>query len=106
MHKKTLATLTVMAFALTASAAVLPQAHYNLKGADVIRDPVAPEIWKSQVPGGPALARQGSPRLVASAPDSRRQVSRAALSFERPDQCYSVAKNLVSGDNFVLEAWA
>ena len=99
-------TLLLLAATLTATAEVNELAHYNLHGASGSRDAAAPEIWKSQMPGGPDLARQGSPKIAGNVPDSRRQVSGAAIKLEDPDQCYSMAKNLVSGDNFVLEAWA
>jgi hypothetical protein len=96
------AALTLRAFVCPVSAAVNELAHYNLPGADGLHATTAPEIWKSQAPGGPDLAREGSPKIMNRAP----AVAGSAIKFEQSDQCYSVAKNLVSGDNFVLEAWA
>ena len=103
---KTLAALLAFALPFAASAAVQVQAHYNLKGAGGIRDTGAPEIWKSLAPGGPDLARQGSPKIMSSAPEARRQEYDSSVKFEAPDQCYSVAQSLVGGDSFVVEAWA
>ena len=103
---KTLLVLLAIAIPFTASAAVQEVAHYSLKGAGGIRDIAAPEIWKSLVPGGPDLARQGSPKVMSNGPESRRQEYDSCVKFEEPDQCYNIAKNLVDGDNFVVEAWA
>lgn len=103
---KTLAALLAFALPLAASAAVQAQAHYNLKGASGIRDTAAPEIWKSLTPGGPDLVRQGSPKVMSNGPEARWQEFDSSIKFEEPSQCYSVAKNLVSGDNFVVEVWA
>lgn len=95
----------LLAAVTAAPAAVQPVAHYNLAGVAGIRDTAAPELWRSVVPGGPDLVRHGSPRVMSSSPDCRRNVADAAVKFESPDQCYSVARNLAGGDNFVLEAW-
>ena len=89
-----------------ARAAVTPVAHYNLKGLGGIRDTTAPEVWKSLVPGGPDLARQGAPKIMSNAPEARRADYDSSVKFEQGDQCYSAAKNLVDGDNFVVEIWA
>ena len=92
--------------ATVATAAVQEVAHYNLKGAGGVRDTAAPEVWKSLVPGGPDLARQGAPKVMSNGPAARRQDYDSSVKFEDPGQCYAVAKNLVGGDNFVVEAWA
>jgi len=88
------------------SAEVEVRAHYSLKGAGGVRDTAPPEVWKSLVPSGPDLARQGSPRVMTSAPECRRDEYDSSIKFEAPDQCYNIAKNLVGGDDFVVEAWA
>ena len=106
MTMKTLIALLALAIPFVAAAAVQPRAHYSLHGAGGIRDTAAPEIWKSLAPGGPELARQGSPKVMSNGPECRRLDYDSSIKFEAPDQCYSVAKNLVSGDNFVVEAWA
>jgi hypothetical protein len=103
---KTLATLLALVLPFITSATVQVRAHYNLKGAGGIRDTAAPEIWKSLAPGGPELARQGSPKVMSSGPECRRQDYASGIKFEGTDQCYRVAKNLVNGEHFVLEAWA
>jgi len=89
-----------------ALAEVAPQAHYNLKGAGGIRDTAAPEVLKDQAGNGPDLTRQGSPKVMSNGPECRRLEYDSSIKFEEPDQCYSVARNLVQGDDFVLEAWA
>ena len=102
-----LTSLPAIALSLaTASAAVQEVAHYNLKGAGGIRDTAAPEVWKSLAPGGPDLARQGAPKVMSNGPEARRKEFDSSVKFEDPGQCYAVANNLVSGDNFVVEAWA
>ncbi len=98
--------LVAIALPITASAAVRELAHYSLKGAGGIRDTAAPVAWKSLVPGGPDLARQGSPKVMSNGPECRRQEYDSCIRFEAPDQCYSAGQNLVDGDNFVVEAWA
>jgi hypothetical protein len=85
---------------------VTPQAHYNLKGAGGIRDTAAPPALTDQAGKSPDLARQGSPKVMSNGPESRRQDYDSSIKFEDADQCYSVGKSLVSGDNFVVEAWA
>ena len=95
-----------MPLATVATAAVQEVAHYNLKGAGGVRDTAAPEVWKSLAPGGPDLARQGAPKVMSNGPEARRKEFDSSIKFEDPNQCYAVAKNLVSGDNFVVEAWA
>jgi hypothetical protein len=90
----------------TATAAVQEVAHYSLKGAGGVRDTAAPEVWKSLAAGGPDLARQGSPKVMSNGPEVRRKEFDSSIKFEDPNQCYAVAKNLVGGDNFVVEAWA
>ena len=92
--------------AVNAPAAAQPVAHYNLKGAGGIRDTAGPETLKDQAGKSPDLMRQGSPKVMSNAPEARRQEFDSSIKFEEPDQCYNVAKNLVSGDNFVVEAWA
>jgi len=100
-------TLTALLLApLAAFAAVQEVAHYNLKGAGGIRDTAAPMIWKGLAPGGPDLTRRGSPKVMSNGPECRRQEYDSSIKFEEPDQCYSAAKNLVDGDNFVVETWA
>ena len=87
-------------------AEVTPIAHYNLSGAGGIRDTACPEILKDQSGNGPDLTRQGAPKVMTHAPEARRQEYGSAIMFQEPDQCYSVARNLAGGDNFVIEAWA
>jgi hypothetical protein len=104
---KTLATFLAIAMPLTtATAAVRELAHYNLKGAGGVRDTACPEILKDQAGKAPDLKRQGSPKVMSSGPEARRQEFDSSIKFEEPNQCYSVPKNLVSGDNFVVEVWA
>jgi hypothetical protein len=93
-------------FALNAGAEVRPVAHYNLKGAGGIRDTACPETLKDQAGKSPDLVRQGAPKVMSSGPEARRQEYDSSIKFEHPDQCYSAAKNLVGGDNFVVEVWA
>lgn len=85
---------------------VAPQAHYSLKGAGGVRDTACPPTLQDQAGPSPDLVRQGSPKVMSQGPESRRQEYDSSLKFEEPDQCYSVAKNLVRGDNFVVEVWA
>lgn len=94
------------ALVVTARAEVTTVAQYNLKGSGGIRDTACPEVLKDQAGKSPALQRQGSPKVMTSGPDCRRQDYDSSIQFEQPDQCYSVARNLAGGDNFVLEAWA
>lgn len=89
----------------TLDGALKPIAHYNLKGMGGIRDTLAPEMIKSQVEGAPTLRRQGRPKITTNSPQSRRSEYGSVIKFGSADECYSVAKNLVSGDNFVLEIW-
>ena len=103
---KTLAVWLTIARPFAASAEVQVQAHYNLKGAGGIRDTACPETLKDQAGKSPDLKRQGSPKVMSNAPEARWQEHDSSIKFEGPDQCYSVAKNLVGGDNFVVEAWA
>ena len=98
--------LCVVWLAANSPAAVQPVAHYNLKGAGGIRDTACPETLKDLAGKSPDLKRQGSPKVMSNAPEARRQEYDSAIKFEEPDQCYSVAKNLVNGDNFVVEVWA
>ncbi|MEI6780914.1 MAG: hypothetical protein WCQ21_08355 [Verrucomicrobiota bacterium] len=100
---KTLAALLGLAVPFAASAALHTVAHYSLKGAGGIRDTAAPEVWKSLVPSGPELARQGSPKVMSNGPECRRQGYDSSIKFEEPEQCYNVGQNLVNGDNFVVE---
>ncbi|MCU0781841.1 MAG: LamG domain-containing protein, partial [Akkermansiaceae bacterium] len=103
--KKHLATVLLL-LVQPLGAAVTPLAHYNLKGAGGIRDTLAPEALADQAGKSPALTRQGMPKVMTQAPEARRSEYDSSIKFEQPDQCYSVAKNLVGGDNFVVEAWA
>ncbi|MEI6782983.1 MAG: hypothetical protein WCQ21_18905, partial [Verrucomicrobiota bacterium] len=103
---KLIATLLVIAITTTAFAAVQEQAHYNLKGAGGIRDTACPPTLKDQAGKSPDLARQGSPKVMSNGPEARRLEYDSAIKFEEPNQCYSVARNLVQGDNLVVEAWA
>ena len=98
--------LLTLVFPLAASATVQEVAHYSLKGAGGIRETAATEVWKSLAPSGPDLARQGSPKVMSSGPECRRKEYDSSIKFEAPDQCFCVGKNVVSGDNFVVEAWA
>ena len=99
--------LALLAGTLTfaGSAAVQEVAHYSLKGTGGIRDTAAPAVWKSLVPSGPDLVRRGSPKVMSSGPECRRQDYDSCIKFEEPDQCYNVGQNLVDGDNFVVETW-
>lgn len=101
-----LVTLTLLAPACLLPGAVTPQAHYNLRGVAGIRDTAAPPVLTNHAGGAPDLFRQGSPRIMSSAPAARRAAYDSAIKFEEPDQCYRTDRNLVGGDNFVLEAWA
>jgi hypothetical protein len=83
-----------------------PKAHFNLKGQGGIRDTAAPPVWKNLVQDAPDLARQGSPKIMSNGPESRRSEYDSSIQFLEPDQCYNLGKNLVSGDNFVVEVWA
>ena len=104
---KTLATFLAIAMPLaTATAAVQELAHYNLKGVGGVRDTACPETLKDQAGKEPDLKRQGSPKVMSSGPEARRQDYDSSIKFEEPNQCYSVPKNLVRGDNFVVEVWA
>jgi hypothetical protein len=103
---KITALLLPLAIPFIAFAGVKEVAHYNLKGAGGIRDTAAPATWKSLAPGGPDLARQGAPKVMSNGPECRRHDYDSCIKFEAPDQCYSVGKSLVEGDNFVVEAWA
>ena len=87
-------------------AAVQPVAQYNLKGAGGIRDTAAPAVLKDQAGKSPELVGQGAPKVMSNGPECRRMEYDSSIKFEAPDQCYSAAKNLVNGDNFVLEVWA
>jgi hypothetical protein len=104
---KTLATFLAIAMPLTtATAAVQELARYNLKGAGGVRDTACPETLKDQAGKVPDLKRQGSPKVMSSGPEVRRQDYDSSIKFEESNQCYAVPKNLVSGDNFVVEVWA
>lgn len=99
---KTLAALLLFAMAGRALAEVQEQAHYSLKG---LRDAAAPKVLRDQAGKSPELVRQGAPKIVSHAPERRQQEYGFALKFDEPSQSFSVAKNLVGGDNFVVEAW-
>ena len=101
-----LAVLSVITFSLTASAVVQEQAHYSLKGAGGIRDTMCPERLKDQAGKSPDLERQGALRVMSNGPECRRQEYDSSIKFEEANQCYRMGKNLVGGDNFVLEVWA
>ena len=103
--KSIICSLVVSLVASLTHATVQEQAHYNLKGAGGIRDTACPEVLKDQAGKSPDLARQGSPKVMSNGPEARRQEYDSSIKFEEPDQCYSVAKNLVNGDNFVVEVW-
>ncbi|MFO1492550.1 MAG: LamG domain-containing protein [Kiritimatiellia bacterium] len=98
--------LAVAAFGVTSRAAVEPVAQYNLKGAGGSRDTLCPETLKDQAGPSPELVRHGTPKVMSSGPAERRMEYDSSIKFEAPDQCYSTAKNLVSGDHFLVEAWA
>jgi hypothetical protein len=105
--QKILAALALcLASTMSTQAEVEPKAQYNLHGQGGIRDTAAPAVWKSLAPDGPDLMRQGSPKVMSNGPESRRQEYDSSIKFEEPDQCYSVDRNLVHGDNFVVEVWA
>ncbi|MFO1523751.1 MAG: hypothetical protein U1G05_17325 [Kiritimatiellia bacterium] len=104
--KSRLLLLAALAFGCTARAEVEPVAHYNLKGAGGIRDTACPETVKDQAGKSPELTRQGTPKVMSSGPAARRMEYDSSIKFEAPDQCYSTAKNLVSGEHFLVEAWA
>ena len=95
----------LLAMASIAQGEVQVLAQYNLHGQGGIRDTAAPETLKSLVSAGPDLLRQGSPKIMTNGPEPRRQEYDSSITFEQPDQCYRVARNLVAGDNFVLETW-
>ena len=101
---KTIAAVLALAVPFAAGGAVQEVAHYNLKGAGGIRDTAAPAVWQSLAPRGPELARHGSPKIMSNGPECRRQEYDSSIKFEAPEQCYSSGKNLVAGDNFVVEA--
>ncbi|MCX6928060.1 MAG: LamG domain-containing protein, partial [Verrucomicrobia bacterium] len=103
---KKIATILSLAITFTAFAAVQEQAHYSLKGAGGTRDTACPPTLKDQAGKSPDLSRQGSPKVMSNGPEARRQDYDSSIKFEESDQCYSVAKNLVDGDNFVVEVWA
>lgn len=108
MNPPTLAILATFATGLLAlQAEVEPLAHYNLQGQGGIRDTAAPEALKSRVdkPTLPDLICQGSPKIMSSSPEARRQVSDSSIKFEQDDQCYRAPKNFATGDNFVVEVW-
>lgn len=103
---RTLTKLTALLLLATpALAEVTPKAHYNLTGQGGIRDTAAPLVWKNLVTGAPDLTRQGSPKIMSNGPQSRRQDYDSSIQFLEADQCYNVGKNLVNGDNFVVETW-
>ena len=103
-----LATILTLTLTVTSAAfaEVQEQAHYNLKGAGGIRDIACPPALRDQAGKSPDLIRQGSPKVMSNGPEARRQEYDSSIKFEEPDQCYSVAKNLVGGDDFVIEVWA
>lgn len=105
MSMRTLILMLALASGL-AWAEVTPVAHYSLKGAGGIRDTACPEVLKDLAGQSPELKRLGSPRVMSNGPECRRQEYDSSIKFEQPDQGYAVAKNLVGGDNLVLEAWA
>ncbi|MCP5537519.1 MAG: LamG domain-containing protein [Akkermansiaceae bacterium] len=90
---------------LPAQGEVQPVAHYNLKGQGGIRDTLAPEKIDSQAEGAPALTRQGRPKITTNSPEPRHTEYDSVVKFEKPDECYRTPKNLVGGDNFVIETW-
>lgn len=89
-------------FASSASAEVQVEAHYSLKGN---KDAATPKVLQDQAGKGPALTKQGLPTVMAKVPENRAKELTSSILFDDPGQCFSVAKNLVSGENFVLEAW-
>ncbi len=98
--------LASLACVLPGFAGITPIAHYNLQGQGGIRDTAAPPALSGQIEGAPELTRRGSPKIMSSSPEPRRQVSDSSIKFENDEQCYSTDKNLASGDNFVVEVWA
>ena len=100
------ALFALLVCSLTASAEITTTAQYNLQGQGGIRDTAAPPTLSGQVKGAPDLVRQGAPKVMSSSPQPRRNVADSSIKFENDDQCYSAAKNLVGGNNFVVEVWA
>lgn len=98
-----LVALFVLTIAHRAWGEVPEQAHYSLKG---LRHAAAPGTLSDQAGISPDLNRKGSTKTIADAPESRRKEFETSMKFDEADQCYSVAKNLVQGDNFVVEVWA
>ncbi|MCE9565010.1 MAG: LamG domain-containing protein [Planctomycetes bacterium] len=102
-----LAAIVAAYLASPARADVKPIAHYHLtheQGA--VRDTAAPEELANHVEGGPALRRNGSPKVLSDAPEPRRKTCTGSIAFAEKDQCYRVEKGLVPDDNWVVEAWA
>lgn len=100
-----LISLLFLANASSLCAAVTPLAHYNLKGKGGIRDFLAAEKIVDKTGKSPALERQGSPKVITDSPAHRRVEYDSSVKFEAADQCYSMPKNLVGGDNFIIETW-
>jgi hypothetical protein len=100
--RTTLVSLCLIAVAGSAVAEVQEQAHFSLQG---LPSAGAPQVLRDHSGKSPDLTRQGTPKTIASAPERRQQEYSSALNFDEPSQCYNVAKNLVSDDNFVVEAW-
>lgn len=100
--RTTLVALILAIIASRASAEVQVQAHYSLQGH---RDAATPETLKDQTGKGPDLVKQGSPTVFAKVPANRQKDLASSIKFDDAAQCYSVAKNVVNADNFVLEAW-
>lgn len=100
---RTLATLFVLTITWPAFAEVQEQAHYSLQGN---LDTAAPQVLRDRAGKSPDLVRHGAPKIVASAPESRGKDYQSSLRFDEPGSCYSVANNLIDGDNFVVEVWA
>ncbi len=96
------AALFLVTVASSVCAEVQDQARYSLKGH---RDAAAPQVLHDQVGKSPDLVRTGTPKIIADSPKGRQKDYGSSLVFDDPGQCYRVAKNLINGDNFVIEAW-
>ena len=99
---KLLAVLLLTTMTGSAFAEVQEQAHYSLKG---FSQAAAPQVLRDHTRKSPELVKQGSPKIVANAPENRQKELASSIQFDEPSQCYSVARNLIDGDNFVVEAW-
>lgn len=99
--------LAALLMAPTALAEATPIAHYHLKSDEgAIRDMAAPEALESHANGGPTLKAHGAPKVMSNAPAVRSSAYTGSIIFQNAGQCYAAPRNLVPGDNWVVEAWA